>query len=175
MVLESAARARRRGARIYAEVAGFGATSDAYHMIIPSGDAAPAAQAMKLALADAGAVPEHVDYVNAHATSTPVGDKAEARALKLVFGQHVSNVPVSSTKSMTGHLLSAAAAVEALACLAAIQEQAIPPTINLDVVDPACDLCHVPHEAVAHPVKIAISNSFGFGGSNTSLVLRKAA
>jgi 3-oxoacyl-[acyl-carrier-protein] synthase II len=175
MVLESAARARRRGARIYAEVAGFGATSDAYHMIIPSSDPAPAAQAMQIALADAGVEPREVDYVNAHATSTPVGDKAEARALKSVLGTHVSKVPVSSTKSMTGHLLSAAAAVEALACLAAIQEQAIPPTINLDVVDPACDLCHVPHEAVAHPVTIAISNSFGFGGSNTSLVLRKAA
>ena len=166
---------RRRGARIYAEVAGFGATSDAFHMIIPSSDPAPAAAAMQAALDDAGIQPHEVDYINAHATSTPVGDKGEARALHAVFGEHVANVPVSSTKSMTGHLLSAAAAVEALACLAALERQKIPPTINLDTPDPECDLCHVPHQAIAHPVNIALSNSFGFGGSNTTLILRKAA
>jgi 3-oxoacyl-[acyl-carrier-protein] synthase II len=175
VVLESAGRARRRGARIYAEVAGFGATSDAFHMIIPSSDPAPAAAAMRMALADAGIEPEAIDYINAHATSTPVGDKAEARALHSVFGPHTLATPVSSTKSITGHLLSAAAAVEALACLAAIREQAIPPTINLDAPDPECDLCHVPHQAIAHPVEYALSNSFGFGGTNTSLILRKAA
>lgn len=175
LVLESAERAHRRGARIYAEVAGFGASSDAFHMIIPSSDPAPAAAAMQAALDDAGIGPRDVDYVNAHATSTPVGDKGEARALHAVFGGHVSRVPVSSTKSMTGHLLSAAAAVEALACLAAMEHQKIPPTINLDTPDAECDLCHVPHHSIARPVNIALSNSFGFGGSNTTLVLRKAA
>jgi 3-oxoacyl-[acyl-carrier-protein] synthase II len=175
VLLESADSARQRGARIYAEVAGFGATSDAFHMIIPSSDPAPAAEAMRLALADAGALPHEVNYVNAHATSTPVGDKAEARALQAVFGPHVATTPVSSTKSMTGHLLSAAAAVEALACLVAIEQQTIPPTINLDSPDPDCDLCHVPHRAIAHPVKLALSNSFGFGGSNTTLALRRVA
>jgi 3-oxoacyl-[acyl-carrier-protein] synthase II len=175
MLVESADRARRRGARVYAELAGFGASSDAFHMIIPSSDAAPAAAAMQAALADAAIEPSEVDYVNAHATSTPVGDRGEARALHAVFGRHVASVPVSSTKSITGHLLSAAAAVEALACLAAMEHQAIPPTLNLDTPDPDCDLCHVPHKSIARPVKIAMSNSFGFGGSNTTLVLRKAA
>jgi len=175
VVLESAAAARRRGAKIYAEVAGYGASSDAFHMIIPSSDPAPSSAAMRMALADAEIEPESIDYVNAHATSTPVGDKAEARALHAVFGPHTLSTPVSSTKSITGHLLSAAAAVEALACLAAIREQAIPPTINLDTPDPECELCHVPHQAIAHPVEYVLSNSFGFGGSNTTLILRKAA
>src|SRR5439155_10657475 len=175
MVLESAERARRRGARIYAEVAGFGASSDAFHMIIPSSDPAPAAAAIRAALADAAMEPHRIDYLNAHATSTPVGDKAEARALTDVFGAHTATIPISSTKSMTGHLLSAAAAVEAVACLVAIDRQMIPPTINLDTPDPDCNLCHVPHKAIAHTVNVALSNSFGFGGSNTSLILRKAA
>jgi 3-oxoacyl-[acyl-carrier-protein] synthase II len=144
-------------------------------MIIPSSDPAPAAAAMRQALADAQIEPERIDYVNAHATSTPVGDKAEARALHAVFGPHTATTPVSSTKSITGHLLSAAAAVEALACLATIREQTIPPTINLDSPDPECDLCHVPHQPLAHRVEYALSNSFGFGGSNTSLILRRAA
>jgi 3-oxoacyl-[acyl-carrier-protein] synthase II len=144
-------------------------------MIIPSSDPAPAAAAMRAALADAAIEPEDVDYINAHATSTPVGDKAEARALHEVFGPHIAQVPVSSTKSMTGHLLSAAAAVESLACLVALAQQQIPPTINLDTPDPDCDLCHVPHRAISHRVEVAISNSFGFGGSNTTLVLRRAA
>src|SRR5262249_15243084 len=131
--------------------------------------------AIQAALDDAGIAPQEVNYVNAHATSTPVGDKGEAKALKMVFGDHVRNLPVSSTKSMTGHLLSAAAAIEALACLAAIERQRIPPAINLDTPDPECDLCHVPNQAIERSVSIAISNSFGFGGSNTTLVLRKAA
>lgn len=174
-VLEAADHARRRGARPYAEIAGFGASSDAFHMIIPSSDPIPAATAIQAALDDAGVEPSQVSYINAHATSTPVGDKGEARALHAVFGASVRSVPVSSTKSMTGHLLSAAAAVEALACLVAIERQAVPPTINLDEPDPDCDLCHVPHQAQERPVTVAISNSFGFGGSNTTLVLRKAA
>lgn len=175
LVLETAEHAQRRGATILAEVAGFGASSDAFHMIIPSSDPAPAAAAMQAALTSAAIQPGEVDYINAHATSTPVGDKGEARALHLVFGDAARKIPVSSTKSMTGHLLSAAAAIEAAACLAAIERQRIPPTINLDRPDPECDLCHVPHTSIAHPVKVALSNSFGFGGSNTSLILRKAA
>ena len=174
-LLESASSARRRRARSYAEVAGFGASSDGSHMIIPSSDPRPAAAAMQQALNDTGIGPEDVSYINAHATSTPVGDRAETRALQLVFGQHTSTTPVSSTKSMTGHLLSAAAAVEALACIVAIDRQAAPPTINLDNPDPECDLCHVPHQAQPRPIRTTLSNSFGFGGSNTSLVLRQVA
>jgi len=174
-VLESASSARRRGANGYAEVAGFGASSDAAHMVIPSENPAPAAAAMQAALASASIEPHEIDYVNAHATSTTVGDRAEARALRLVFGSHTAKTPVSSTKSMTGHLVSAAAAVEAVICIAALQRQAIPPTINLDTPDPDCDLCHVPHQAVDHRVRVTLSNSFGFGGSNTSLVLKKVA
>lgn len=173
--LESAEAATRRSAKPLAEVAGFGATSDAFHMIIPSSDPAPAAGAMRAALASASIQPEEVDYINAHATSTPVGDKAEARAIHSVFTEHTKSVPVSSTKSMTGHLLSAAAAIEAMACLTAIQRQAVPPTINLHNIDPDCDLCHVPNVAQPRKVNVALSNSFGFGGSNTTLILRKAA
>lgn len=174
-VLESATRARKRGARVYGEVAGVGATSDAYHLVIPSSDSAPCVKAMRAALADAGLNPEDLDYVNAHATSTPVGDIFEVKALREVLGDHVMNVPVSATKSMTGHLLSAASAVEALACLAAFERNAIPPTINLDDPDPECELCHVPHEARPHNVRTALSNSFGFGGSNICVVFRRVA
>ena len=172
-VLESAASARRRSAHAYGRVAGCGASSDAHNMVIPSPDPAPAMAAMRQALADAGAAPDRVDYVNAHATSTPVGDVAEANVLKGVFGDAVCKVPVSSTKSMTGHLLTAAAAVEALACVVAMERGAVPPTINLDDPDPDCPLCHVPNEAREQPVRVAVSNSFGFGGSNTCLVLEK--
>ncbi|MBM4069993.1 MAG: beta-ketoacyl-[acyl-carrier-protein] synthase family protein [Planctomycetes bacterium] len=173
-VLERAEDARARTARAYGCLAGCGITSDAHNMVIPSPDPAPAVQAMEQALADAGLNPVDVDYVNAHATSTPVGDAAEVRALKVVFQEQLPHLPVSSTKSMTGHLLTAAAAVEALACLAALQHRAVPPTINLDNPDPACNLCHVPHVAQERQVKAALSNSFGFGGSNTSIVLTAA-
>ncbi|MFL5339472.1 MAG: beta-ketoacyl-[acyl-carrier-protein] synthase family protein [Gemmataceae bacterium] len=175
-VLERGDEARQRGAKSYGEIIGFGASSDAFHLVIPSSDPAPAAAAMKQALADAAVTPEQVDYINAHATSTPIGDPGEARAVKMVLGESVGRVPISSTKGMTGHVLCAAAAVEAMACLAAFREQAVPPTINLDTIDPECaDLCHVPHQARPHKVEIALSNSFGFGGSNTCLVLRKPA
>jgi 3-oxoacyl-[acyl-carrier-protein] synthase II len=173
-VLESAATARRRGARVYAEVAGFGASSDAYNMVIPSPHPEPAIAAMRQALDDAGAAPGDLDYINAHATSTPVGDVAETRVLTAVLGDAVKRVPVSSTKSMTGHLLTAAAAVEALACVVAMERQALPPTINLHDPDPECDLCHVPNEARPARVRLTASNSFGFGGSNTCLILRAA-
>jgi 3-oxoacyl-[acyl-carrier-protein] synthase II len=169
-VLERARDARRRSARPYAEVAGCGASSDAYHPVIPNPDPCLAAEAIRKALGDAGIAACDVDHINAHATSTPVGDAAEAAALRLVFGAALDHIPVTSTKSMTGHPLTAAGAVEALACLTAIRHRAIPPTINLD--DPDVDLCLVPDEARPHDVRIAVSNSFGFGGSNSCLVLR---
>ena len=169
-VLEPAGAARRRGAHAYAEVAGCGSSSDAHHYVIPSPDPAPAASAMRRALADARVEPSRVDHINAHATSTPVGDAGEAVVLRSVLGDDVGRIPVSSTKSLTGHLLTAAGAFEALACLTALRHQAIPPTINLD--EPDVDLCLVANEARPHRVRIAVSNSFGFGGSNTCLVLR---
>jgi 3-oxoacyl-[acyl-carrier-protein] synthase II len=171
-VLESAGSARRRGARAYAEVAGYGARSDAFNMVIPSPDPEPAMAAVREALDDAGCNPADVDYINAHATSTPVGDIAEARVLTAVFGDAIQRVPISSTKSMTGHLLTAAAAVEALACLVAMERGTLPPTINLHEPDPECNLCHVANDARPAKVRVAMSNSFGFGGSNTCLVLK---
>ena len=173
-VLERADRARRRGARIYAEVAGCGASSDAYHMVIPSPHPEPAIAAMRRAIADARLDPSDIDYINAHATSTPVGDQAEAKVLETVFGSHTATMPVSATKSMSGHLLTAAAAIEALACIIALDRQAIPPTINLHHPDPECRLRHVPNQAQEHRVRVTASNSFGFGGSNTCLILRAA-
>jgi 3-oxoacyl-[acyl-carrier-protein] synthase II len=171
-VLERADSARRRSARVYAELAGCGSSSDAFNMVIPSPDPEPATAAMRQALADAGLAPDAVDYVNAHATSTPVGDVAEARVLEAVFGPALPNVPVSSTKSMTGHLLTAAAAVEAVACLIAMERGVLPPTINLDDPDPECNLRHVANRAEDKKVRVAVSNSFGFGGSNTCIVLK---
>jgi 3-oxoacyl-[acyl-carrier-protein] synthase II len=173
-VLERAATARQRSASVYAEVAGCGASSDAHNMVIPSPNPEPATAAIRQALADANVNPAEVDYLNAHATSTPVGDIAEARVLEGVFGEALPRVPVSSTKSMTGHLLTAAAAVEALACVVAMKCQALPPTINLNAPDPECPLRHVPNQAEPHRVRVTVSNSFGFGGSNTCLVLKAA-
>jgi 3-oxoacyl-[acyl-carrier-protein] synthase II len=171
-VLEPRRAARARGARAYAEVAGLGASSDAHNMVIPSPDPEPAVAAMRQALDDAAVNPAEVDYINAHATSTPVGDVAETRVLASVFGDAIQKVPISSTKSMTGHLLTAAAAVEALACLVAMERRALPPTINLDDPDPECNLRHVANQAQESTVRVAVSNSFGFGGSNTCLVLK---
>lgn len=173
-LLESEVHARARGVDPLAEFAGFGASSDAFHMVIPNPDPEPAAKAVRMALRDAGVDPENVDYVNAHATSTPAGDPAESKMINMVLGESVRKIPVSSTKSMTGHLLSGAAAMNALACLVAIRNQAIPPTINLFDPDPQCELCHVPNEARDQAVNTVISNSLGFGGSNTAIVLRKA-
>jgi 3-oxoacyl-[acyl-carrier-protein] synthase II len=173
-VLERSETARQRSAHVYGTVAGCGASSDAHNMVIPSPNPEPATAAMRQALADARVNPCDVDYLNAHATSTPVGDVAEARVLEAVFGTNLPRVPVSSTKSMTGHLLTAAAAVEALACLVAMERRALPPTINLHQPDPECHLRHVPNEAEPHQVRVAVSNSFGFGGSNTCLVLKAA-
>ena len=171
-VLERADRARARRSAAYAEVAGVGLTSDAHHLVIPDATSKQAIVAMRQALAVAQVNADEIDYINAHATGTQVGDACEARMLQTVLAGNCAKVPVSSTKSMTGHLLSAAAAIEALACMAAITYGAIPPTINLDRPDPQCELCHVANTAREHPVRVAISNSFGFGGHNTSLVLR---
>jgi 3-oxoacyl-[acyl-carrier-protein] synthase II len=171
-VLERANRAMARGRDGYAEVVSVGMTSDAHHLVIPSPDATYAAAAMQQALTMAGVNSDEVDYINAHATGTPVGDACEARAIQAVFGSHCPNACVSSTKSMTGHLLGAAAAIEALACVTAITAGAIPPTINLDHPDPECELRHVANVCEEHEVRIAMSNSFGFGGHNTSLLLR---
>jgi 3-oxoacyl-[acyl-carrier-protein] synthase II len=174
-VMETADAARRRGVNGLAEVAGFGATSDAHHLVIPSPDPAPAAKAIRQALADAEMNVGDIDYVNAHGTGTPVGDVMEAAALATVFGEVINTVPVSSTKSVSGHLLTAAAAFEAVAGIIAMDRRAIPPTINLDDPDPACPLNHVAHTAREAKVKSVLSNSFGFGGSNTALVLRNVA
>jgi 3-oxoacyl-[acyl-carrier-protein] synthase II len=175
MVLESATSARRRGAKAYGEIAGFGSASDAFHIVVPSEDPSHAAQAMRLALCDAQLDPGDVDYVNAHATSTPVGDIFETKALHEALGPHAATIPVSGTKSMTGHMIGAASAIEAAICLAAFEHQAVPATINLDDPDPACNLCHVANHAQSRRVNVALSNSFGFGGNNTCLVLRRVA
>ena len=174
-VLERGSAAQARGVRRYGELAGVGMSSDGAHMVIPSSDPARAAAAITAALIDAGTSPAEVDYVNAHAAGTPVGDVAEAGAIRLALGTAADGVPVSSTKSMSGHLISGAAAFEAVACLVALDRQAVPPTVNLDEPDPQCPLDHVPHVARRHRVRVAASNSFGFGGSNLCLVLRAAA
>ena len=174
-VLENRGTALKRGARVDGELAGVGMSSDASHMVIPSVDPTFAAKAITLALADAGVAPDEVDYVNAHAAGTPVGDIAEAGAIRMALGSATDGVPVSSTKSMSGHLVSGAAAFEALACLTAIHHQAVPPTLNLDNPDEKCPLNHVPHTAREHRVRVAASNSFGFGGANLCLVIRQVA
>lgn len=173
-VLESERSARARGARGHAEIAGFGASSDAFHLVIPSSDPRPMANAMLQAMADAGLASDEIDYINAHATSTPVGDVGESRAIGLSLGDSVSRVPVSSTKGMSGHLICAAAALETIACIAAFENQAIPPTINLEEIDPDCaGLFHIANQTIERRVTVALNNSFGFGGSNTCMVLRK--
>ena len=172
--LERKSDAAGRGARAYAELAGVGMSSDASHMVAPCTDPVQAARAITMALLDAGVAPDEVDYLNAHAAGTSAGDAAEAGAIRMALGAAADRVPVSSTKSMSGHLVSGAAAFEAVACLAALSRQAIPPTLNLDHPDEACDLDHVPHEARPAAVRVAASNSFGFGGSNLCLVLRAA-
>ncbi|AVF35194.1 beta-ketoacyl-ACP synthase II [Rahnella sikkimica] len=174
MVLEEYEHARKRGAKIYAEIVGFGMSSDAFHMTSPPEDGAGAALAMENALRDAGISASQIGYINAHGTSTAAGDKAEAQAVKSVFGADAKKVLVSSTKSMTGHLLGAAGAVESIFTLLALRDQAVPPTINLDNPDEGCDLDFVAHEArQVKDLNYSLCNSFGFGGTNGSLVFRK--
>jgi 3-oxoacyl-[acyl-carrier-protein] synthase II len=171
LVLESLEHARARGARVRAELLGYGATADAVHVAQPTPDAEGAQRCMRLALADAGISPGDVDHINAHATSTPAGDPSEARAIRAVFGAHAERIAVSATKSMTGHLLGAAGAVEALLAIRALESGVLPPTINLDAVDEGCELDHVANKARQQRIRVALSNSFGFGGTNAAILL----
>jgi len=173
LVLESLEHALGRDARIYAEVVGYGMTGDAYHMTAPDPEADGAARAMILAMRDAGIEPSTVGYINAHGTSTPYNDKSETMAIKRVFGEHARKLAVSSTKSMTGHLLGAAGGIEAIATAFAIHHGILPPTINYETPDPECDLDYVPNQARKQDVEIALSNAFGFGGTNATIALRK--
>jgi 3-oxoacyl-[acyl-carrier-protein] synthase II len=173
VVLEEYEHAQRRGAKIYAEVIGYGMSADAYHMTLPAQDGEGAAYCMQNALRNAGINAEEVDYINAHGTSTPAGDAVESQAIKRVFGDHAYKLAVSSTKSMIGHLLGAAGGVEAVFCVLAMRDGVAPPTINLDNPDPECDLDYVPHEARRMEINTSLSNSFGFGGTNGSLIFRK--
>jgi 3-oxoacyl-[acyl-carrier-protein] synthase II len=172
IVVEELEHARARGAKIYGELVGFGMSADAHHMTAPPEDGEGARQCMVNALRDAGLNPDEVDYINAHGTSTPLGDKAETLAVKRAFGDHAWKLAVSSTKSMTGHLLGAAGGVEAIFCLLAMRDGVLPPTINYEHPDPECDLDYVPNEARQAKVRVALSNSFGFGGTNGSLLFR---
>ncbi|MFP5350468.1 MAG: beta-ketoacyl-ACP synthase II [Gammaproteobacteria bacterium] len=173
VVLEEYEHAKRRGATIYAELAGFGMSGDAYHMTSPPEGGEGAARCMLNALRNAGVNPSAVQYINAHGTSTPLGDAAETQAVKSAFGDHARRVAVSSTKSMTGHLLGAAGGIEAVYTVLSIYHQVAPPTINLVTLDPACDLDYIPGSAREFAIDVAISNSFGFGGTNGTLVFRK--
>lgn len=173
LVLESLEHAQERGATIYGEVVGYGSTCDAYHITAPDSEGKGAARAMELAIKEAGINKEEISYINAHGTSTPINDKVETAAIKRVFGDFAKNIPVSSTKSMTGHLLGAAGAIEAIACVKALGEGFIPPTAGYKVQDEECDLDYVPNEGRSADVKYAMSNSLGFGGHNAVILLKK--
>ncbi|HET6513438.1 MAG TPA: beta-ketoacyl-ACP synthase II [Candidatus Kapabacteria bacterium] len=173
LILESLEHAQARGAKIYAELAGFGATADAHHITQPAPGGEGAVRSMRMSLADAGISESEIDYINVHGTSTPQGDISETEAIKTVFGDHARKVAISSTKSMTGHLLGAAGAVEAIATVLAIHNQVAPPTINLEFPDPECDLDYVPNVARPMQIRAAMSNGFGFGGHNATLVFKK--
>jgi len=173
LILESLAHAEKRGAPILAEIVGYGATSDAFHITQPANGGEGGARAMKAALKEAGMKPSEINYINAHGTSTPLNDKNETMAIKSVFEKEAYNVPISSTKSMTGHLLGAAGSLEAAICILAIQNGIIPPTVNLTTPDPECDLDYVPNTARMATVSTALSNVFGFGGHNSTLIFRR--
>ncbi len=173
LIFENLAHAQQRGANILAEIIAYGASGDAFHITQPDEDGNGAARAMKIALDKAGLAPSDIDYINAHGTATPMNDRIETMAIKAVFGEHAYRIPISSTKSMTGHLIGASGALEAAVCIMAIQHGIIPPTINLTHPDPDCDLDYVPNKARQAKVIVALSNSFGFGGHNSVLVFRK--
>jgi 3-oxoacyl-[acyl-carrier-protein] synthase II len=173
LVLEEMGQAKRRGAKIYAEIIGYGANADAYHMTAPSPEGEGAVRCMRMALRSAGITPLEVDYINAHGTSTPYNDATETIAIKRVFGEHAARLAVSSTKSMTGHLLGAAGGVEGVFSVLALERAMLPPTINYEEPDPECDLDYVPNVARRALIRVAMSNSFGFGGTNACLVFRK--
>ncbi|WNS76858.1 beta-ketoacyl-ACP synthase II [Bacillus sp. DTU_2020_1000418_1_SI_GHA_SEK_038] len=173
VVLEELEHALARGANIYAEIVGYGATGDAYHITAPAPEGEGGARAMKMAINDAGLMPEDIDYINAHGTSTDYNDKYETMAIKQVFGEHAYKLAISSTKSMTGHLLGAAGGIEAIFTVLAMKEGILPPTINYETPDPDCDLDYVPNEARKKEIKAAISNSLGFGGHNATIAFKK--
>lgn len=175
LVLENLTRARERGARIYAEMAGYGMSCDAFNVVQPEPSGIGAARAMRLAIRDAGISPEQIAYINAHGTGTPANDQMETQAIKSALGFHSSNVLISSTKPVTGHMLGAAGAVELAITVLAVARGIIPPTLNLNTPDPACDLNYTPHQAVNREIEAAMSNSLGFGGHNVALVVRKEA
>lgn len=173
IILESLEHALARGARIYAEIAGYGTNADAFHITAPAPEGAQAAKCMAMAIADAGIKPEEIDYINAHGTSTPLNDKNESLAIKALFGDHAKNVSVSSIKSMTGHLLGAAGGIEAVATALTVLNDIMPPTINYETPDPELDLDYVPNQARKKTVRVALSNSFGFGGHNATILVKK--
>jgi 3-oxoacyl-[acyl-carrier-protein] synthase II len=173
LVLEELEHAKARGAKIYAELVGYGNTADANHMTAPAPEGEGAARCMKMALRNGGLNPEDISYINAHGTSTPQGDICETQAIKSVFGEHAKKLAVSSTKGATGHMLGAAGAFEMAVCAKAIQNDIVPPTINLENPDPQCDLDYVPHKAREMKVNAIVNNSFGFGGHNASVVAKK--
>jgi 3-oxoacyl-[acyl-carrier-protein] synthase II len=173
LVLESLEHAQARGATILAEIVGYGATCDAYHVVAPEPEAVGISEAMRRALRDARLQPKDVQYINAHATSTEVGDVAETVGIKKVFGEHARNIPVSSTKSMTGHSIGAAGGIELIAAILSIRDSIIHPTINYETPDPVCDLDYVPNVCREAKIDVAMSNSFGFGGQNASLIVRR--
>ncbi|HUV86363.1 MAG TPA: beta-ketoacyl-ACP synthase II [bacterium] len=173
LILEEYDRAKKRGADIYAEIVGYGITADAYHITAPDPDGEGSARAMKMAIEHAGVNPEDIDYINAHGTSTPLNDVAETIAIKKAFGDHAYKIPISSTKSMTGHLLGAAGGIESVAAVLTIKNGVIHPTINYEYPDPECDLDYVPNEARQADVKVAITNSFAFGGQNATLAFKR--
>ena len=173
LILEELEHARRRGADIFAEIVGFGLSGDGYHMAAPPEDGNGAIRCMQMALADAELDPENIDYINAHGTSTPLNDVVETRAIKSVFGEHAYKLAISSTKSMTGHMLGGAGGIESVFLALTLKNQIIPPTINLENPDPECDLDYVPNKVRETPIRAAISNSFGFGGTNAVLAMKK--
>ncbi len=173
IILEELSHALSRGAKIYAEIVGYGATADAFHITQPDPSGQGAIRAMDMAIKEAGIQKEKVDYINAHGTSTEIGDIAETKAVKDLFGDHAYNMLISSTKSMTGHLLGAAGAIEAVACSLVVKNGVVPPTINLEIPDTECDLNYVPNNAVQKDIRFALSNSFGFGGHNASILIKR--
>jgi 3-oxoacyl-[acyl-carrier-protein] synthase II len=173
LILESLEHAKARGATIHAEIGGWGVSSDAYHLVQPHPEGSGAAKAMNRALTNAGVTINDIDYINAHGTSTPINDASETKAIKAVFGEHAYNVPISSTKSMVGHSLGASGALEAIACISSINDGVLHPTINQDEPDPDCDLDYIPNVAREQEVNVTLSNSFGFGGQNACLVIKK--
>jgi 3-oxoacyl-[acyl-carrier-protein] synthase II len=173
LILETESHAKKRGAKILAELAGYAASADAFHITAPHETGAGGAAAIRLALENAGASPDNVDYINAHGTGTTLNDLSETKAIKAAFGERAYKIPISSTKSMTGHMMGATGALEAIFCVLAIRDGVVPPTINYRTPDPECDLDYIPNEARKVNVDLAISNAFGFGGHNAVLVLRK--